>query len=95
MSFVPLCAYWRLCLKGENSCPKGEKRILALFVLRFLRESFYCDNIYSLEIMNCLLEIREVLFCLCDSFSPFFFGRSSLVGCFFSHRYFEVQRRDS
>ena len=63
-----LCAYWRLCLKGENSCPKREKRILALFVLRCLRESFLI---------------------------PFFFGRSSLVGCFFSHRYFEVQRRDS
>src|SRR5579862_7213255 len=25
-----LCYYWRLCLKGENSYLKGEKRILAL-----------------------------------------------------------------
>ena len=37
---IPPCAYWRLCFKGENSCSKGEKRILALFVLRFLRERF-------------------------------------------------------
>jgi hypothetical protein len=67
------------------------------YCVKDLRESFYCDNIYSLEIMHCLLEIRDVLFffvyVIISHHSSL--EEDLLLVCFFSYRYLEVQRRDS